>query len=134
VYVGDEADGSVRIFLDGVVVAALGAGAGEFVKPNGIAVTSAQTAYVVDSGVHQVKVYGSDGNRLFTFGAQGGAEGQFDFPTDVALTRIIRVAGVKHEIQASSLLREVQIHTGFCSNSNYRIISIGYTDFPIHHE
>ncbi len=85
VYVGDEADGSVRIFVDGVIVGTLGQGPGEFLKPNGIAVTQAQTVYVVDSKAHEVKVYDGLGNFQFAFGAPGYGDGQFTFPSDIAI-------------------------------------------------
>ncbi len=85
VYVGDEGDGSVRIFVDGVEVGFLGNGSGEFGKPNGIAVTQTQKAYVVDSKAHEVKVYDGLGNFQFAFGAPGHGDGQFTFPTDIAI-------------------------------------------------
>lgn len=85
VYVGDEADGSVRIFVDGVEVGFLGSGSGEFLKPNGIAVTQTQTVYVVDSKAHEVKVYDGLGNFQFAFGAPGYGDGQFTFPTDIVI-------------------------------------------------
>lgn len=50
VYVGDDADGSVRVFENGAPAGALGVGSGEFTKPNAIAVTQDQTVYVVDRG------------------------------------------------------------------------------------
>ncbi len=88
IYVGDEGDGSVRIFVDGVAVSALGSGRWEFGKPNGIAVTQEQTVYVVDSEVNQVKVYDSLGNLQFAFGSQGSGDGQLNFPTDVVVNEI----------------------------------------------
>lgn len=84
-YVGDDGDGSVRIFESGELVGAIGGGSGEFAKPNGIAVTSAGIVYVVDSELHRVAVYGGDGNRQSTFGSQGSGDGELRFPTDIAL-------------------------------------------------
>jgi DNA-binding beta-propeller fold protein YncE len=84
IYVGDEGDGSVKI-LDRWKVTTLGNGSGEFIKPNGIAV-STDHVYVVDSKAHQVKVYDNlDGAWQWTFGSQGEADGQFDFPMDIAI-------------------------------------------------
>jgi membrane protein implicated in regulation of membrane protease activity len=39
-FVGDEGNGSVKVFIDGEYSRALGNGEGEFGKPNGIAVTT----------------------------------------------------------------------------------------------
>ena len=88
IYVGDEGDGSVKI-LDRWKVNTLGAGSGEFIKPNGIAVTADLTVYVVDSGTHQVKVYDSTGTLQTTFGAQGDADGEFNFPIDIAINEAV---------------------------------------------
>jgi DNA-binding beta-propeller fold protein YncE len=85
VYVGDEADGSVRIFVDGVIVGTLGNGSGEFGKPNGIAVTQTGISYVVDSEADQVKVYDAERNLQFSFGASGSGDGQLNFPTDIVV-------------------------------------------------
>ncbi|NOY24757.1 MAG: hypothetical protein GXP62_02700 [Oligoflexia bacterium] len=83
VYVGDQSDGSVRIFEDGVEVGNLGSGAGEFSKPNAIEVTWDQTAWVVDSGVDQILAYNADGDLVLTLGASGSGDGELDFPTDL---------------------------------------------------
>jgi len=80
VFVGDEGNGSVQVFIDGNNAGALGIGEGEFGKPNSIAVTDEFVSYVVDSKTNQVKVYDSLGNLLNTFGNT-----RLDFPTDIAL-------------------------------------------------
>lgn len=79
-FVGDEDDGSVQIFIDGEKTGILGIGSGEFVMPNAIAVTQDLTVYVVDSKANHVKVYDSSGILQSVFGTAG-----FDFPTDIAL-------------------------------------------------
>jgi DNA-binding beta-propeller fold protein YncE len=84
VYVGDETSGSVRI-IDNGNIAYLGAGNGEFVKPNGIAVTAGRTVYVVDSAEHRVKVYDRFGVLQSSFGGQGWVDGQLNFPVDIAV-------------------------------------------------
>ena len=86
VWVGDETDGSVRIFENGELSDHfLGSGPGEFSKPNGIAVTS-DKVYVVDSGTHQVVVYDSAGNYTGAFGSQGFGDGELDFPADIVIS------------------------------------------------
>lgn len=80
VYVADEGDGSVRIFTDGVETGTLGAGPGEFIKPNGIFVTSDLVAYVVDSKANLVRVYDSQGVLRNEFG-----DTELDFPIDIAI-------------------------------------------------
>lgn len=80
VFVGDEGNGSVQVFIDGTNAGALGIGEGEFGKPNSIAVTEEFVSYVVDSKTNQVKVYDSLGNLINTFGNT-----RLDFPTDIAL-------------------------------------------------
>lgn len=88
VYVGDEGDGSVQVFDNGTV-SQLGSGSGEFIKPNGIAITSRRMVYVVDSKANQVKVYDSLGAHQFSFGTLGTGDGQFNFPIDIVLNEIL---------------------------------------------
>jgi DNA-binding beta-propeller fold protein YncE len=83
-YIGDESDGSVRIFENDQLIGALGRGSGEFSKPNGIAV-SFDRVYVVDSGTHQLSVYDGMGTYLGSFGFPGPGNGELDFPTDVVI-------------------------------------------------
>jgi sugar lactone lactonase YvrE len=88
VYVGDDSNGSVKVFNNGDV-SLLGSGSGEFIAPSGIAVSETQAVYVVDSKAHQVKVYDDFGDLQFTFGSQGSADGQLDFPVDIVLNEIL---------------------------------------------
>ena len=88
VYVGDQADGSVQIYENGAV-RVLGNGAGEFLMPNGIAVTSTQDVYVVDSEQHQVKVYDAQGDFKHAFGAEGSEDDQLNFPSDIVLNEAL---------------------------------------------
>lgn len=84
VWVADESTGAVHVFRDGAPAGYLGAGPGEFVKPNGVAAT-ASAVYVVDSAQHRVATYGWDGVQTGVFGSWGFGNGQFDFPTDVVV-------------------------------------------------
>ena len=83
-YVGDEREGSVSVFVNGVFRRKLGIGAGEFIKPNGIAVTPTQTVYVVDSEARNVKKFSPRGQLRKTFGSRGWENGQLEYPVDIA--------------------------------------------------
>lgn len=78
VYVGDVADGTVKVFDGGERTGHLGDGAGEFKKPNAIAVTAAGTVYVVDSEAVGVRIYDATGKFRSSFGAD-----ILKFPTDL---------------------------------------------------
>jgi hypothetical protein len=78
-YVGDQGDGSVHVFANDEFVRTLGIGAGEFLKPNGIAVTKKQVVYVADSEANHIKVFHADGTLYTIFGTL------LDFPTDIAI-------------------------------------------------
>lgn len=80
VFVGDTGNGSVQVYKEGRKVGVLGSGSSEFIMPNGIAVTTDLTSYVVDSKANQVMVYDSSGVQQTVFGSSG-----FNFPTDIAL-------------------------------------------------
>jgi DNA-binding beta-propeller fold protein YncE len=82
-YVGDEGDGSVKIFKDSKKYGALGSGRGEFIMPNAIAVTSDLTVFVVDSKANQIKKYDNTGTLQTTFGSES-----LNFPTDIALNEL----------------------------------------------
>ena len=83
-YVGDQGDGSVHVYENREFVRSLGIGAGEFLKPNGIAVTARQVVYVVDSEANHVKMFHANGRPYKTFGAF------LDFPTDIAINEKTR--------------------------------------------
>lgn len=83
IYVGESADGSVRAYEKGKERFRLGAGGGEFVKPNAIAVDADGSVYVVDSDAAVIKVYSDDGQPKFTFGAT--PEGRLDYPTGLVI-------------------------------------------------
>jgi sugar lactone lactonase YvrE len=58
------------------------------VRPTGLAVNkAAKLLYVVDTGGHRVHAYGLDGARRFSFGARGSGEGEFNYPTHVAVDK-----------------------------------------------
>lgn len=110
IFVGDEGDGSVRIFQEGVAKGTLGIGSGEFGKPNGIAVARAPDGnlayvYVVDSKIGKVRVYDEQGNFTFEFGDSfnGGAD-KLNFPTDIVVNE---TAGENGEVYVSDFTGDV---------------------------
>ncbi|HET9820227.1 MAG TPA: hypothetical protein VFQ16_00235 [Burkholderiaceae bacterium] len=57
-------------------------------RPAGIAFDAVRSRlYVADSAAHRVFVFGSDGRLLRTLGRNGSADGEFNFPTHLALGR-----------------------------------------------
>ena len=83
-WVGDEADGSVHIFENSTDIGSLGAGAGEFTKPTGIAVAG-DRVYVADGRTDRITVFTVDGTRIGSFGSSGSGPGEIRFPADVAV-------------------------------------------------
>lgn len=77
---------------EGSVLMALGK-QDEMVNPTAVAVDeSRHRLYVVDSKQHALLVYDSEsGQFLAKFGQRGSADGQFNFPTNVALDRAGRI-------------------------------------------
>lgn len=58
-----------------------------FKRPGGIAINNELgLVYVVDVKDHNVKVFNLDGVHLYSFGSRGGNPGNFNFPTDIAVT------------------------------------------------
>ena len=55
-------------------------------RPTGIAVNRTEkTLYVVDTRGHRVEIFDLAGKRLFSFGSRGAGDGEFNFPTHVAI-------------------------------------------------
>jgi DNA-binding beta-propeller fold protein YncE len=93
VWVADAVGQHVYAFdPDGTVLMALGQ-QGEMENPTSVAMDDARhRIYVVDSRQHHVLVYDTESGRLVsTFGGRGSGDGQFNFPTNVALDREGRV-------------------------------------------
>ncbi len=68
---------------DGTFVRTLG---GEWLRPTGVAADKrGKGFYVVDTWAHKVcRVNATDGEKV-CFGSRGGGEGEFNFPTDIAV-------------------------------------------------
>jgi len=92
VYVTDVAQHRVLVFdSNGEFVTAMG-DAGELRTPTGIALDEKRRRiYVVDTRKHDIAVYDFEGRRISTIGERGGAPGQFNFPTNVAVGRDGRI-------------------------------------------
>lgn len=61
-------------------------GLGQLKRPTGLAYDpSLQRLFVTDTLDHQVKVFDLDGNLLSTIGGHGENDGQFNYPTHVAI-------------------------------------------------
>ena len=63
-----------------------GQGAGEFRTPLGIAIDEEGRIYIADAGNNRVQVVDDAGNYIIEFGSRGWQTGEFDHPTDIALS------------------------------------------------
>lgn len=72
---------------NGRVVMAMGGG-GEFKNPSGMVFDEKRDRlYLADTQNHIIRVFDKDGKALFTIGKRGNGDGEFNFPTNVALDR-----------------------------------------------
>ncbi|MDO8663123.1 MAG: 6-bladed beta-propeller [Candidatus Omnitrophota bacterium] len=55
-----------------------------FLRPTGLAVASGRL-YVVDTQAHKVIIFDLMGNFILEFGARGKGEGEFNYPTSIAI-------------------------------------------------
>lgn len=73
-----------RLDRDGNPLAPIGKG--ELRRPNGVAYDAASgRLFVVDTQAHQIKVFDLEGKLLQTWGERGEGDGQFNYPTHIAL-------------------------------------------------
>ncbi len=88
VYVSDVMQKAVLVFNpNGDMILSIGE-KGEMENPAGLAVDNIRKRlYVVDSKTHNVKVYSLDGKFLFEFGKRGIEDGEFNFPTNIAVDK-----------------------------------------------
>ena len=79
-------------------------GVGAFQMPNAIAVASDGTVVIADSKQNAVQVYSASGAKLQTIGGPGSQNGQFNFPSAVAVddTRIVVGDQGNHRVQTFS--------------------------------
>jgi tripartite motif-containing protein 71 len=60
-------------------------GAGEFRAPLGLAADAGGSLYVLEDDMHRVQKLDANGVSQATWGQQGGAEGEFYYPEDIAI-------------------------------------------------
>jgi len=78
-----------------------GAGTGQFIRPQDIAVDSAGNVYVADSGNYRIQKFDATGNYRRTWGSEGWSEGQYSSPQGIAVdsTGNVYVADSGNRIQ-----------------------------------
>ncbi len=85
VFVADSALGRVFVF-DGSRKMTGEMGEGKLSRPTGLALSpSEETLYVVDTIGSEVFGFDREGNMVLRFGKRGGAPGEFNYPTDIAV-------------------------------------------------
>lgn len=76
---------------------------GEFISPAGLVYDEkTDRLYVSDTRAHTIKVYDKNGKFLFTIGKRGGKDGEFNFPSYLAVdknSRLYVVDGFNFRIQ-----------------------------------
>ncbi len=88
IFIGNKGRKNVEVYdSDLNFLMKLGAGDGEFTHPNAIAIESTGTIYVSDGKADKIMVYNPDGSYSFSFGSTGNGNGQFHFPTSIAIDK-----------------------------------------------
>jgi len=88
IFIGNKGRQNVEVYdSDLNFLMKLGAGDGEFIHPNAIAIESTGTIYVTDGKADKIMVYNPDGSYSFSFGSTGNGNGQFHFPTSIAIDK-----------------------------------------------
>jgi DNA-binding beta-propeller fold protein YncE len=64
-----------------------GSGNGEFSRPEGLCVDSADRVYVADSCNHRIQVFSPDGKWLRTYGKAGNGIGDLSYPYDIRVDK-----------------------------------------------
>jgi sugar lactone lactonase YvrE len=86
IYVANKGRGNVEVYSpDLVLLYRLGFEDKQFSNPTSIRIDSSGNIYVSDAGDDLVKVYYPDGSFNFSFGGTGSGNGQFYFPTSIAI-------------------------------------------------
>lgn len=89
-----------------------GQGAGQFLRPTGLAFDHRGLLYVADSGNNRIQVVDADGNFVAEFGQRGWRTGEFENPGDVAInfqrTELLYVADTdNNRIQYCNLVDRI---------------------------
>lgn len=87
IYVADSYLGKVFIFAKDLTLGGTIEG-GELARPAGLAIDEPRDRlYVADSATHRIAVYSGDGRPGGAIGERGTGDGEFNFPTHVAVDR-----------------------------------------------
>jgi len=90
IYVGNKDTQNVEVYDDNLnFLYKLGSGDGEITQPGSIAIDDSGNIYVVDSEENVVKIYNPDGSYNTSFGSSGSEDGQFNFPTSIAIDKLL---------------------------------------------
>lgn len=85
VYLADSFSGKIFIYTTDLALTGT-IDDGDLQRPAGLAFDAARDRlYVADSGAHRVWIYSADGQRLGAIGRRGTGDGEFNFPTHVAV-------------------------------------------------
>jgi hypothetical protein len=86
IFIGNKNSGNVEAYdADLNFLFKLGTGDEEFSLPGAIAIDSEENIYVADIAEDMIKVYNPDGSFNFSFGSSGSGDGEFNFPTSIAI-------------------------------------------------
>lgn len=88
VFVSDSIIGKIFIFdQKGKIQKEIG-GEGILTRPVGIAISPVNNyLYVVDTGANKVRIFSLEGKSVFEFGQRGKKDGEFNFPTNIAIDK-----------------------------------------------
>ena len=88
VYVSDSVIGKVFVFDEkGKIKSEIG-GKGILARPAGLAINPVNNyLYVVDTASNKIKVISLDGKPVSEFGQRGKKDGEFNFPTNIAIDK-----------------------------------------------
>ena len=104
IFVSDAQRAQVLAFgQDGKLKAFIGK-KNELERPVSISINKGlQRLYVADTTLHKVKVYSTNGDPLFEFGARGSEDGKFNYPTGIEVDQksgdVIVADSQNHRIQ-----------------------------------
>jgi PKD repeat protein len=88
VLIGNKDTGNVEVYDSNLnLYFKLGYGDGEFVQPGSIAILGSKI-FVADSGDNVIKKYNSDGTYDLSIGTSGSGDGEFTFPTGIAIDEV----------------------------------------------
>ncbi len=86
IYVTDSEAGAVNIYAPSGSFAGHLGDEGLLKRPTGIAIDrNSGRIYVLDTAEHKTLVFDRSGKHLFDFGKRGSADGEFNYPTHIAI-------------------------------------------------